>query len=212
MLNPYYPAFIITIASAIIALFLFKKVDKRFIPFLIYVMLSGLIEIIYFFINKYAASQTSVLGYNIYVLLEGFVLVWMFNKWRVLDRYKYLPNLLYIGFMISWSIDLIYTGTIHEVLIFYRIFYSFVLVMLAINSMNLMIVHSKSNLLRSSKFLISSGILVLYTNKIVLESFYLLLTENSFLILRYVALFVKFILFLALLWIPKKPRKSLPSL
>jgi len=207
MLNIYYFALSITLLSAIIALFRFISVEKRFHPFLIYLMISGLIEFIYMVVNSHLEKQSSVLGYNIYVLMEGMVLVWMFDTWKVMGQRKYIPNLLYGMFFIVWCGDWYYTGDLHQVLIFYRIVYSFILVLLAINAMNLMIVHSKSNLLTSSRFLISSGVLILYTNKIVLESFYLLLTENSFLILRYVTLFVKIVLFLALLWIPKKPRE-----
>ncbi len=101
---------------------------------------------------------------------------------------------------------------------FFSIVSSFVLIFLAINQVNQLIIQEKRNLLKNSKFLICAGVLIFFTYKIMVESFYVMKLDQStiflsgiFNILVFVNLFVNLLFALATLWIPTRQRFTLPS-
>ena len=211
ILIPYVIAFAITLISAIWAIVIWSRVEDRFTPLLIYFVLSAICEIpgnINFLILD---KGPSTLIYNLFVLIEAFLWLWLFFKWKLFRNNTYLFYTLASSFVAVYIADFIITGDMNTIFTAYRLYYGFVLVLLSIHHVNYQIVHETKNLIKSSSFLICIGLIIMFTNKILLETFYLVFSEYSFGILVIVTLIFKSILMLALLWMPTKP-KGLHSL
>lgn len=204
----YYIAYFVTIISAIWSLLIWNSANESFKPLFVYCLLSAFIESIYFVTFHFFNLNIDSSGYNIFVLLESFIWIWLFYNWRLFDKNKSIVYVIAASFLIGWIADFIYVGNISEVFTAFRLYYGFVLVILSINSINYQIVHDKKNPLKSSRFLICIGLIIMFTNKILLEASYMVFSSYSFDLLVIVSLIFKLILILALLWMPRKPRSS----
>jgi hypothetical protein len=157
---------------------------------------------------------------NIYVLLEGLFFTWQFQKW---GSFKRRPWIFYtvLGLISGlWIIDNFFIATIHNLSSRYRIGYSIVLVILAIDHINHLIVSERKSFLTNAKFLICIAVIVFFSYKLTAETFYLYALKeeqssqfaiNIFGILKYVNLFTNLLFAYVVIWIPKKKVFLRPS-
>lgn len=188
---------IIILVSALVAMYKWKKVHQDYNPLFIYVFISAFFSLI----------QLSVLVNfvsNVFVLAEGIALLFVFKSWNYLDRYPKLINILIFLFLIVWVGEFALEGKGDPLLLYYRIFYSFVLVIISVNAMNYEIVQYKGNLLKYPQFLILIALILYFTYNVMLESFYIAGIKSSFDIKRIINIVSKTIILIAILWIPSK--------
>ncbi len=188
---------IIILISALGAMYKWKKVHQDYYPLFIYVLISAFFSLIQLFLLVNLVS-------NVFVLAEGISLLFVFKSWNYLDRYPKLINILIFLFLIVWVVEFAISGIDDPVLLYYRIFYSFVLVILSVNAMNYEIVHYKGNLLKYPQFLILIALILYFTYNVMLESFYIAGIKSSFDIKRIINIVSKTIILIAILWIPSK--------
>jgi hypothetical protein len=155
----------------------------------------------------------TLLPSNIYVLFEGVLFVWQFRKWGSFQKRPVLYLVLQAIIMLLWIIDNLFLRTIHDLSSYYRIIYSLVLVILAIDHINKMIVRERKSFVTNAKFLICIAVIIFFSYKLTTETFYLYaLEENSssyfvnniFAIQKYVNLFANLLFAYVVLWIPRK--------
>lgn len=178
-----------------------------------------LVEFFRFFqlLNYYAKLNLpwglSVLGYNLYVLAISILYTLLFEKWGLFTRYKKLPGLIILLFVIIWILDhFVWMGyRIHDSTKIFRIFYSFFLSIFAIQQINHLVVNEKGKLLKNSIFLVCLCLLFFFVPYIITEAVFLIRRGNSFEFTQAIYLFriitnpvIYFIFTLAVLWTPQK--------
>lgn len=198
--------------AVIIGLARFRKITHAYQPF-IFITIAALVNELTsnMLIRYYKSNAISV---NILNICQSLLWIWQFQRWGGFSRSQkwVLPTLLG-GVVLFWIVENL---VLMRIVVFSSVFSlvsSFVLLFLAINQVNRLIVEERGNLLRNSKFLICSGLLIFHAYKIMVDSFYVMkLNEsNEFLsnivfILVFVNLFVNLLYALATLWIPTRQR------
>jgi hypothetical protein len=204
--------------AAIIGLFRYVKVLKTFRPFIFLMVIALITEITtHIVIYHYGRGNAAII--NIYGLIECILWLWLFYNWNTFKKKS--PALLLLILLLAgvWTTDNVILHKLNTFSSSFAIIYSFTLVFLSINQVNRQIVEERKNLFTDAKFLICAGILIFYTNRILVETFFLLdvaqtnpkFLSNIFDILEYVNVFVNLLFALATIWIPTRQRFSLPS-
>lgn len=189
----------------------FKKTWPVFFPFLICISVASLNEVISFLMTR-NGFYTAV-NNNIYVLLEALLITWQFSKWGLFSQYRSVRHLIAIVFIITWLLENFFIGDITAINFYFRILYSFIIVLMSIHIYSGLILTYRANLLKSPVFLICTGFIVYFTYKILVEAFWIYglnagrqFRINVYLLLTWINLFVNLLYAAALLWIPGKPR------
>lgn len=193
--------------GGIIGLVRFKKIAPSYYPFIYFLWLGCINEPLSVFLSSKGIHN--ILNNNIYVLFEGFFILWFFYSTHFLKRKTFYILILFLLF--TWIAETFFMRTIFDMSIYYRILYSFVIVLLSIDAINQFLLIEKGNLLKSPVFLISMAFIIYFTFKILINAFWLygLVKNASFIlliykILIYINLFTNLVYALATLWIPKK--------
>ncbi|HTF30412.1 MAG TPA: hypothetical protein VK625_16280 [Flavitalea sp.] len=198
------------IIAAVLGVIRFNQIEKSYYPFIYICWLGLLVEIIAFVFQK---SSGTLLPSNIYVLLEGLLFIWQFNKWGSFQRRPWLYFLSQGSIVVLWLIDNFFIHTIHELSSYYRISYSVLLVVLAIDQINKLIVRERKSFITNAKFLICIGVIIFFSYKMTTETFYLYALRKSsssefvfsiFAIQKYVNLFANLLFAFVIIWIPRK--------
>jgi hypothetical protein len=194
----------------------YKRVLKSYHPILILFaigLLNEILSVVFSFTIKNNAVNN-----NIYILIEFVLMIWQFYRWDILRSRRNTLSLILGITILVWVYDNLISHTIETFNSLYRVFYSSVLIFLSIDQTNRLIVNEKKNLFKNSIFLICIGILLFYTNKVLIETFYLfklpvrhMFYDNLFFIIACVNVFVNLLYALAVLWIPTKEKFTLPS-
>ena len=193
----------------------FKKIDPAYYPFLYCLWIGTLNEIVSYVLV--ANHQTTALNNNIYVLFEPVLLVWLFKNWGSFRRTPQMFTALLILFPVLWIAENFFISTITHFTFYYRIFYSFVIVLLSIQIINRLIMTERKNILKNSIFLLCVGFVIYYTFSVLVQTFWLYglnvsreFTLKVVFILLTINLFANLIYALAVLWMPTRHRFSLP--
>jgi hypothetical protein len=194
--------------AGIIGLCRFQKIQNSYYPFLLFVWLGSLNEILSFLIVQNGGK--SIVNNNVYVLLEALVILYFFkvNKFLTKPVALIASALVFFG----WAIEVFFIRSIHEVGIYFRIGYSFIIVLISIETINRILVSGEKKLLKSSMFLICVAFICYFTYKVLINTFWLYGLSKSihfltfiYYILIFVNLFTNLIYALATLWIPRRP-------
>lgn len=200
-------SFSITIA-ALIGIIRYASVLKEYRAFIFFIwlgLLNEIISLVFVFWKK-----NNSLNSNIYVLIEFSLLVYILYLWDS-KKYKQVYIPLLIAGLCIWIGDNVFLHTLSERNSLFRVYYSFTVVLLSINQINKLIVYSRKNLFRNTRFLIYLTFIVYYSYKTFIEVFYIFHIHFSTYFYIRIVLFLLFINFvanlayaIALLCIPKK--------
>jgi len=202
------------IIAAAIGAWRFGDIHPSFRPFIYCVWLALINESLS--IGLIVAGHSNILNSNVYILLEAGLIVWQFYNWGILRTHKILfPGLLAL-LAAGWLIENFMIAHITQFSSWFRIFYSFIIVLLSINLLNQHIVVEKEMLLKNPVALICLAFIIYYTYKVLVETFWVYGLNESpnfqskvYFILNYVNLFANLIYALAVLWMPTKHRFTL---
>ncbi len=196
------------------ALVRYKKTPPVFFPFLFCMWLAA--------INDLACSALAANGYstiltnNIYVLLEAMLLMWQFKQWEIFSKKENHSSLRLILLLTLWIVDCFFVSGIYKVATWFRIGYSFMLVLLAVNMLNAILFSDYKALARNSVFVICTCIIAFYTFKVFVEIFWLYgsglsktFRNNIYLIMILLNIVCNLFYFIATLWMPRKINFSL---
>ena len=201
--------------AAIIGWIRFKKVNPAYYPFIFCMWLGFLNEIIGYFITH--RGYSNAINNNIYVLAESLLFTWQFKNWRLFHRSKYLFPLLLISLILIWITEGFLIKGINHMFTYFRIIYSFLIVLMSINMINRQLMRERKSIYKNPIFIICMAFLVYYTFTVIVVVFWqyglnvsMQFVMNLTTILIYINLFTNLIFALAILWIPTKHRFSLP--
>ena len=208
-------SFSISIA-AIIGLIRFRKINPAYYPFLYCIWIGLLNEIVSYIITH--NKHSNAINNNIYVLIESLLITWQFKNWGLFHRTRYLFAGILSGFVLLWTAEILFVEGIKLTISYFRIVYSFVIVLMSLPIINRELLRERKNILKNAIFLITLTFVIYYTYKVIVGIFWLYgLGVNSHFrmnvvwILIYVNLFSNLVYALAILWMPIKHRFSLPS-
>ncbi|RYY22507.1 MAG: hypothetical protein EOO04_15680 [Chitinophagaceae bacterium] len=196
--------------AAVLGVIRFRVIQESYYP-LIYICWAALVaEIVASIVQK---SSGTLWPSNVYVLIEGLLFTWQFRKWGSFQHRPWLFYLIQAAITILWIIDSFFIHTIDELSSIYRISFSVLLVILAIDHINKLIVHERRSFITNAKFLLCIGVIFFFSYKFTLETFYLYALQGSqnfefvisiFAIQKYVNLFANLLYAYVVLWIPRK--------
>ncbi|MCW3074977.1 MAG: hypothetical protein JWP69_2046 [Flaviaesturariibacter sp.] len=203
------------IGAVVFGLLRKSRIDPVHIPFLILIWVGFTNEIISDISIKY--FRTNAVCSNIYVFVEALLIVWQFKNWRLFSKnFPYL--IISLSFILLWLWESLLYSSIHQFLSYFRICYSFIVVLMAIQMVNKLIITEQKSLLKNSCFLICSGFIFYFTFKVLVEIFWLYgLTASKefgnriYEISIYINIFTNLIFALAILWMPRKREFMLQS-
>lgn len=202
---------------AVIGWVRFKKIHPTFYPFVFFIWL-GLLNEMISTIVIHGFHLSNAINSNIYVLLEGLFLLWQFQRWGNFTGKKGFFLFYLFLFMAVWLAENFYISKITYFSSYFRMIYSGIICLMSINYLNFIIVRERTNLLLNSSFLICGAFIIYYAYKAMVEAFWIYGLNNSssfrinvYNILGYINLLTNCIFALAITWIPKKQRFSLPS-
>ena len=151
------------------------------------------------------------------MLAEGLLLLWLVHNWGRLNHKVVNLFTLSALFVITWIIDNFFLHTIHTINSIYRVVYAFVLVFLFVDQINYIIVHERGNILKEASFIISVSFVFYFSYKAFIEVFYMFhismsddFYANIFNIMKVANIITNCTLGIAILWISKKQKFTLP--
>lgn len=187
----------------------FSRIMKAYRPFIYLVWaacINSLLNSVLLFYSKNVSPHNLIFD-----LCEAVFLIWFYKNMGAFRRTKpffYVFIFVFAGISLGEGIWGDYLGnTFHS---WFRIFYSFLIVLLSINSINRIILKEK-DVFRNSAFLINIGTFVYFTYKGTIEIFWLYgldinedFIRDVYMILLYINLFCNMIYSLAILWMRRQ--------
>jgi hypothetical protein len=192
----------------------FRRIAPAFYPFILFIWIGVLNEIISIVLLRFGYSDR--INNNIYVLLESVLLISQLVKWNGLGRYRSIAPVIFALVCIAWLFENVFIFRIHHVSSYFRLLYSFLIVLLAIRVTTNLILTETSFILKNPVILICLGLIIYFTFKVLVEVFWLYglsgssrFRVNIYSIMIWINFATNLIYALAVLWIPPKQRFSM---
>lgn len=207
----------VVIIPLIIGLVKLRRMEKSFRPFVFLLLLAVLTELASYFFISLGKSNDKV--FLVYSLLEAMIIFLLFHRWGFLGTRKKLYYVMQLFFFLFWLAQTVFSSGAEDPVPFFVIFYSFTIVLISINQINLQIIaFTDTKLLKNPKFLICIGFVIYFTYQILYESAYYIsavsnkdytLTSEIIKLFMYINLFVNLLYIPAVIFIPDKTKFSL---
>jgi hypothetical protein len=201
--------------AGIIACIRFQRINSSYYPFVFCIWVACINEILSYILG-HTVHNTSV-NNNIYILLEFLLFTWQFERWGIFKGYRRLLQAILIITVLFWLTENFYISKINRVTFYFRIYYSFLIVLMSITTINQLIISERKTVARNATFLICLGFLIYYTFKVLTQTFWLYGVSvsrefrlNVIYTMLYINLLANLIYALAVLWMPTKQRFSMP--
>ena len=198
---------------AIAGIIRYKSVLKDFRPFF-WLLWLGVINETISVLSIYTIRSNSV-NSNIYVFLEFCFILLLYYRWRE-SRPRNFIVLGVLGLLV-WLSDNVLMHHITENNSLFRMFYSFVIVFMSIDTVNRILVFDTSPVYKNPMFLIAFAFIFYYAFKGYLESFNVLhiglsreLLNSLWKILYFVNVVANLLFTAAILCMPKKQKFIMP--
>jgi hypothetical protein len=200
---------LVIVVPAIVGAIRFANVNPIFHPFIISIWLSALNLIFGAMIVEF--GYYNIVHYNIWFLLDAFVLLWLFKEWNLFES-KRLYRFLLILLSIFWLSEIIFLSRLtHEYNSYFRILYSFIIILLSISTINSLLMRERKPLLKNPMFIICCTFVILNAITVLTEAFFasnLHLGDqfriNMDRIMTLTSVIGNLIYALAILWMPKR--------
>lgn len=190
----------------IIGLIRYRNIPMSYRPFIYLLFIGFTNEMIsyFFFYNISNAVPT-----NIYFLCEFLLFTIQFRLWKNILKRNWAYRSILIGMLSLWVVENLILGKIGTFNPTFQIGYSFVLVLLAINQVNWLVVNERGKLTTNAIFIISVAVMIFFSYKVLTEVFYYYATDgiirkNIFTIEVYLNVIYNIMLAIAILCIPRK--------
>lgn len=151
----------------VIGLLRFKLVKKGYLLLYLDILCGFLTEVIsYILIRKHLPNAVPT---NIFVLFEWILLALQFRQWGFLAKKDRLFYVFLVFPIVVWIIENIAFRKIFEFSPYFRILYSFLVVIMSVTKLNFDITHGNKNLFRNPIFIVCISFIVYFTYQIVYE-------------------------------------------
>jgi hypothetical protein len=195
--------------AGILALYRITKINKAYYPFLLCIWLACINELLNFLFFK--IHSNSCINTNIYVLFEAVLIILLFRNLGVINKPKFAFYTILTFLLVVWILENFVIFRITEIENYFRIIYSFIIILLSVTYLNILIGSNKKLSVKNSDFLLCLAFILYYTYKVLVYSFWLYGLKSGqgfllkvFTIMIYINLFTNLIYALAVLWMPRK--------
>jgi hypothetical protein len=194
------------IPSVIIGWIRFPKIGSTFIPFLLLITIAMINELTSFIVIR--NHHSNAINTNIYSLLEGILIVWQFERWKLFK--KCTLYILITLILTCWCIEIFLISNGNSFVSYFIIISSFIIITLSTNMINKLLLDQKP-LLTNSLFLICICFIIAYTYNAIAEIFWMenfnldpAFSRFVYRVFCVVNLLTNLTYVLAVLWIPRK--------
>ncbi|GAO42657.1 hypothetical protein [Flavihumibacter petaseus] len=202
------------VVPAITGLILCTRIQAEHYPFL-FCLLAGVVNELYSEVLSHSGTNMNY-NTNLYVLLEGCLLLWQFQRWQLFRRWEKGFAILLGSIVLAWALDWLYVGTLGRIFSYYRIYYSFIIVLVAITCLNRLLLSAHDRLLENPVFLLCIAFILYFMMKILVEAFWVYGLNNTaafrkkvYVIHDLINIFTNIVFAYALVWMRKKQPYSL---
>jgi hypothetical protein len=202
------------IFAVIIGIVRFRKIDRAYYPFIYYVSLAVCIETAYLILMSNGMIEPIRVMLNIYTLFEFGLLAWLFHAWGLFNGNRTFFIGMMIGVFVVWFVITIILGNISkEGNHYFRILYSFALVLFAVSTFNKMVVNHRGKIFENAQFWICLGIIIFFTFFLLDNATKISLLKHNVSrrfrgnlqdLIMYTNVLVNLLYAVAVLWIPRK--------
>ncbi len=201
--------------AGIIGIIRFRKINKIYYSFLFSIWCACINEFIAFI--SFKTHHNVSVSNNIYVLAESLLITVFFRDLCVIKKPKSLFPIIISLLIAIWILENFIFGSITTIGAYFRIFYSFIIVLMSIQYINVLIGSSNKLKLQNVDFIICLAFILYFTFKVLVQSFWLygLNSKQDFLlkvftIMIFINLIANLIYALAVLWMPRKIEYTQP--
>jgi len=202
----------------VVAIWKWRQVHHSYYFFLAAAILGFVNDMYSNFILFVQRGQSTSINNNVFVLIESILLILFFRGLPSFKKYRTLLNVVMAGLAGWWFFENIVQQKIYHVSFYFRIAYSFVVVLLSITYINTLLSSVRRKIYKNSDFLVCTGLIIFFTYKILVEMFWLYGLDSTpvfrstvYDILIYINLFCNTIYTIAILWMPRKQIFTVPS-
>ena|ERR1051325_7676553 len=132
------------VIAALISWIRLKKINPAYYPFILLIWIGLLNELISYFIIR--DGHSTAFNNNIYSLLESLLILLQFERWGLFNRSKYLFVALLTSLPLFWVIETFFVKGIDQFITYFRIYYSFLVVLMSINIINEQLISERKNI------------------------------------------------------------------
>jgi len=198
--------------AAIIGLIRYKTINTSYQPFLWYIFISLLNELLVgLYLAKYTPKPIQIADWNVFNLFECLIFLTQFYCWQLFSKLKESFFVLTVLLIIIWLGENFFGSTIYSFNYVFLISYSFVLALLSIYTINTIVIKLNSSLFKNSMFIICVGLVIYFVYTIIVFTFLLIGTDKVILrevfgIKVFVNAFVNLLYAIAVCFIPRKTK------
>lgn len=197
--------------AAVIGGIRFKNTDSAYHPFVIYTWVAFVNEVVSYLVSMRGGQTT--LNNNVFVLVEGMLLLWQAKRWKLFMNLKWLYIVLQLSVPVVWLWTAVAENGLWRILSEYRIYTGILMLLIFIPFNSRLLFEFFKPVVRNPAFILSLGVLLFFTFKVLMEFFYQAGIDGTeaylqgvFTVHIFVNLFVNLLYITGVLWMPTKPR------
>ena len=162
---------LLIIIPATIAWLRFSKINSIYYPFLFSIWITTLDNIYGGIIVEF--GYYNIVDFNIWVLLNAYIILWLFKKWNIFDQAKRLYQFLLILFGFAWMLETILLSKLTLGFnSYFRILSSFVFILMSISTINFLLMRERKSLVKNPMFIICCTFVLFNTITVLSEAFF----------------------------------------
>lgn len=156
---------------AVVGILRFRNADPNYRPFLYLIFISLFNELLVGLYLTNLSRNVNILNWQLFNLVEWILLLIQFNYWGRLKRYRHLFWVLLVASVAGWIFENFIYSNIYSFNPVFLICYSFVLVLLSINTINSTVAEHNQPLGKNGLFIICVGMVIFFTYTIIVFLF-----------------------------------------
>jgi hypothetical protein len=202
------------IFAVIIGIVRFRKIDRAYYPFIYYISLAVLIETAYLLLMSNGHIGPIRVMLNTFTFFEFGLLAWLFHSWGLFNGNKtFFITLMIVVFLVWFVITVIFGPINQQPNLYFRILYSFALVLFAVSTFNKMVVNHRGKIFENAQFWVCLGIIIFFTFFLLDNATKISLLKHNVSrrfrgnlqdLIMYTNVLVNLLYAVAVLWIPRK--------
>ena len=156
---------------AVAAVMRYRNADPGYRPFLYLVFISLINELLVGLYISDLSREAQTLNWQMFNLIEWILLLVQFHYWGRLKKYRYLFILILIISVAGWIFENFIYSNIYAFNPVFLISYSFIIVLLSINTINSTVAQQNQSLSKNGLFIICVGLVIFFIYTIVVFLF-----------------------------------------
>lgn len=198
------------VPAAAIGLVRFPGSDKAYRPFLYYVFVSLVNELVSRCLPEH--PKTGLMAdLNLFSLVEFFLLLWQFRRWRWFAGFTWLYYTLAGGFLLLWVVENLLYSVMTKYNPWFLLLHCFAIVLLSIHIINRVVTDVSEPVYKNARFIICAGFIIFFTYNLLVSALFLLtdkkLIVQFFEIHVYINTLTNLLYAAGVYFIPKKTRE-----